>query len=620
MDLRAGHRRPPFPALPRLSRRAALAAPAFALGLPSCASVPLPAGLPAGRPRLLATPAEVAGLPARLAAHETGRRWRDALLREAGRLLAQPPVERKFEPRRPVLLPTSREVLKRVENLGVAWLLTKDQRFARRIGAELEAACAFPSWNPSHFLDVAEMAMAVSLAVDWCHDALDPAIRARAIGTLVSHALEPGLAEFRRASFWTRATHNWALVCAGGLVAASIVAAEAAPELAGTVLDASIATARAAFASYGPDGGWDEGPGYWDYATQYAVFLCATLESAFGHDFGLGASPGFARTGLFRLHMEGPTGLSFNFGDNPETPRATPALMWLARRFGNPIDAWTIGRVASVTGTGVLWFDPPRGGPARLGIPRVARFGRVEAATLRDAWEEKAARFVALKAGDNGANHSNLDIGSFVLDAGGERFAMELGPDDYSLPGYFSGARRYGWYRTSTRGQNTLLVDGAEQPLRASARLLGALEAPGFARAVADLGPAYPRARSALRGAAILGARGMLLADDIDLPEGARLRWQMHTRASVQVDGASATLARGATTLHARILEPAGASFVVEPATMPAPENPNAGISRLCVDMPGGAGLRVRIAFAAGAPPDEAELAPGLRKLRDWLG
>jgi hypothetical protein len=94
----------------------------------------------------------------------------------------------------------------------------------------------------------------------------------------------------------------------------------------------------------------------------------------------------------------------------------------------------------------------------------------------------------------------------------------------------------------------------------------------------------------------------------------------MHTRASVQVDGASATLARGATTLHARILEPAGASFVVEPATMPAPENPNAGISRLCVDLAGQPGLRIRIAFATGAPPDEAELAPGLRKLRDWLG
>lgn len=580
----------------------------------------MPPGISAQRPRLLATQAEIAALPARLASDAVGRRWRDALLREAERLLRQPPVDRKFEERRPVLLPTSREVLKRIENLGVAWLLTSDRRFVARIGAELEAVCAFPSWNPSHFLDVAEMAMAVSLAVDWCHDALDPAIRARATEALVSHALQPGLAEFRRSAFWTRATHNWALVCAGGLVAASIAAAEAAPELAGTVLDASIATARAAFASYGPDGGWDEGPGYWDYATQYAVFLCAALESAFGGDFGLGASPGFARTGLFRLHMEGPTGLSFNFGDNPETLRATPALMWLARRFGSPVDAWTIGRVASVTGTGVLWFEPPRGGPARLGVPRVARFGRVEAAALRDAWEEKGARFVALKAGDNAANHSNLDIGSFVLDAGGERFAMELGPDDYALPGYFNAAQRYSWYRNATCGQNTLLVDGAEQPVRAAARMLGAIEAPGFARAVADLGPAYPRARAALRGAAILGARGILLADDIDLPDGTRLRWQMHTRATIRVDGATATLSRGAATLHARILEPAGASFGVEAATRPPPENRNDGISRLCVDLAGQPGLRIRIGFAAGAPPDEAELRPGLRALREWLG
>lgn len=94
----------------------------------------------------------------------------------------------------------------------------------------------------------------------------------------------------------------------------------------------------------------------------------------------------------------------------------------------------------------------------------------------------------------------------------------------------------------------------------------------------------------------------------------------MHTRAAIRVDGATATLSRGAATLHARILEPAGASFVVEAATRPPPENRNDGISRLCVDLAGQPGLRIRIGFAAGAPPDEAELRPGLRALREWLG
>jgi hypothetical protein len=58
---------------------------------------------------------------------------------------------------------------------------------------------------------------------------------------------------------------------------------------------------------------------------------------------------------------------------------------------------------------------------------------------------------------------------------------------------------------------------------------------------------------------------------------------------------------------------------VVEAATRPPPENRNEGISRLCVDLEGQPGQRIRIAFAAGAPPDAAECTPGLRPLGEWL-
>jgi len=40
--------------------------------------------------------------------------------------------------------------------------------------------------------------------------------------------------------------------------------------------------------------------------------------------------------------------------------------------------------------------------------------------TLRGKWNDRNAWFVGFKAGDNKANHSNLDIGSFVLDALGK--------------------------------------------------------------------------------------------------------------------------------------------------------------------------------------------------------
>lgn len=557
--------------------------------------------LRAARPRLLTTPAEIATLDARLAADDVGRRWRAALLRDADRILAQPPVDYTFEPKRPVLLPTSREVLRRMENLGAAWLLTGDVRYPQRVAVELRRVGGFRSWNPSHFLDVAEMTMAVALAYDWCHAALAEEDRALARAAIADKGLVPGVEEYRRRTFWTQATHNWNFVCNGGLAAGALAIAEHEPRLAATVVEASVASSRRALSSYGPDGGWDEGVAYWDYATQYAVFLLASLESALGHDFGLSATPGFADTGLYRLHMEGPGGKAFNFADGGEAVRHTPALMWLARRFGRPLYAWIAGRNATSTGTGIVWFQPDRKAPAETGLPRDAYFRHVESASLRGNWTDRNAMFVAFKAGDNAANHSNLDIGTFVLDAGGERFAVDLGPDDYSLPGYFSADRRYGYYRMGTRGQNTVLIDGANQSAKAKARIVGFRSDEDFARAVADLSPAYSGARSVRRGVALIRRRVTVIADEIEVPAGRKLRRQMHTRAAIRTDGASAELKQGSATLHARIVEPAGAVFTVEPATAPPPENPNTGVVRLCIDRIASAGpARLIVAFAAG--------------------
>jgi hypothetical protein len=580
------------------------------------------AGLRAARPRLLTTPTELATLESRLAADELGGRWRTGLLREADRLLARAPVDYTLEPRRPVLLPTSREVLKRTETLGVAWLMTRDARYATRLAAEMERVCAFASWNPAHFLDVAEMTMAVALAHDWCHAALTAQQRETMATALLEKGLKPGLDQHRRRSFWTRATHNWNLVCNGGMAVGALTLADAQPALAAEMLDLSIGSARRAFASYGPDGGWDEGASYWDYATQYAVFLVAALDSALGHDFGLSATPGFARAGDFRLHMEGPNGKLFNFADGGETTRATPALMWMARRFDRPIDAWIVGRQPTIGGTGVLWFHQRRTAPETLALPLDARFRHVEAASLRGAWNDRAATWIGFKAGDNAANHSNLDIGTFVLDAGGERFAIDLGADDYALPGYFDSKRRFGYYRLGTSGQNTLLIDGANQPATARAAIIGMRDDGGFARAVAELGAAYPAARRVTRGVALLDRRSALFADEIDLDAARGLRWQLHTRATIALDGPRAMLSQGGARVDVEILSPTGtAVFAVEPATRSAPEKPNAGINRLFVDIAAAPGLSrltvlVRI---PGAQPARALLGRAAQPLARWL-
>ena len=75
--------------------------------------------------------------------------------------LKQPPVERTMIGRR--LLHTSRTVLKRTFWLGYTYRVHGGEAYARRAIDEMLAASAFPDWNPSHFLDVGEMTMALAI-------------------------------------------------------------------------------------------------------------------------------------------------------------------------------------------------------------------------------------------------------------------------------------------------------------------------------------------------------------------------------------------------------------------------------------------------------------------------
>ena len=56
-------------------------------------------------------------------------------------------------------------------------------------------------------------------------------------------------------------------------------------------------------------------------------------------------------------------------------------------------------------------------------------FRGLEMATMRDGWDSPKGWFVGFKAGTNAVNHSHLDVGTFVIDAKGIRWAVQLGPD-----------------------------------------------------------------------------------------------------------------------------------------------------------------------------------------------
>lgn len=580
-------------------------------------------------PRLLLSDARVAELKRLADSDAVVKKGVAEVLADADKLLAAPPLEHKLIG--PRLLSVSRECLKRSLALGLAWRLTGKDAYLKAGEANLLTVCAFADWNPSHFLDVAEMSNAVGIGYDWFYPGLTAETRERIRAGLIKLGLDEGVkAEGgwdgdKKPVGWATVAFNWNQVCHGGLTVGALAVAESDPKYAQLLVPLACKEMPKAIASYDPDGAWPEGPGYWAYATDYTVYALAALESALGTDFGLGAHQGLSRAGLFPVSAASPIGLLPNFADVGDRSHfnGSPLLFWLGSHYAQPglsdYEAHLLADGRHATPLDLIWYQPAAGGPLQL--PLDQRFnGLVELALFRSAWNDPNAVYAYIKAGYNAVNHGHLDLGSFEFDCLGERWARDLGSDNYNLPGYFSGGpkgQRWEYYRLNSHSHSVPMIDGKDQLVtgRSTIARFATGEHPG---AVVDLSSAYAgAATSVLRGLALVDQRSaVLIEDEFQLKQPASITWGMTTDATIAISGASATLTIGGKTLVATLLSPAGAVFTQEAAQAPAAEKQNTGVSRLLIalaDQP----LSVRIAVRF-APKDAPPAKDPLKPLAEW--
>lgn len=579
----------------------------IAFSLPAARATNMPdaaaalAHLRPGHPRLLLTDAQLADALAAAKTDPLRAALHARIIELATAEIGTVPIERVLIG--PRLLDKSRTCIARVLTCAMAYRLTHDQRFAARARHELLTAAAFSDWNPSHFLDVAEMSFAFAIGYDWLYDYLTPDER-----RIIREALlQKGTLAFARAAYapggptnkqlwFVTAHHNWNQVCNGGMLAAALALADEEPELARIVIDGARQSLPLAMAAYQPDGAYPEGPGYWDYGTGYNVLAIALLESALGTDLGLGEAPAFDRTARYRLYVQSPTGLGFNYADGGAGLGAAPEYTWLASRFDLPFAlahsralleetlAKTKGRRQGdrFFALHAVWFPSAAAANAPQAVPPLdARFrGPAELAIFRSAWNDPRALFVGFKAGRNDVNHAHLDLGSFVLDADGVRWAEDLGPDNYNLPAYF-GAKRWSYFRLNNRSHNTITPGALLQSPKAVAPIVGFASTPARAFAVADLTNAYPGvAQHLLRGIALLDRARVLVQDDVTEPKaGTVFHWRLVTGTHATLEDAHhVMLTSRDKKLRLTLLAPDDARFTTSPATPDdAAENQNVG-------------------------------------------
>ncbi|MBV9987113.1 MAG: heparinase II/III family protein [Chitinophagaceae bacterium] len=535
-------------------------------------------------PRILLLRGEESQITATIASDETWLSMHRSILRECDSMLNRPPVEHVKIGRR--LLDKSRECLRRVFFLSYAWRMEHDPKYLARAEKELLAVCAFSDWNPTHFLDVAEMTLAVSIGYDWLYDALNPFSRAGIRQAIVEKGLKPSLEP--QYNSWLKASHNWNQVCNGGMSYGALAVYEDEPELARNIINRAVQSVELPMQEYGPDGGYPEGYNYWGYGTSYNVMMLSALEKALGRDLGLKGMDNFLKTARFLENMAGPSHNAFNFFDAGGGEELHPAMFWFAARENDPSLLWMErGRMSAAESRHYLGNTLL---PAIMiwgkGIPLKAitapketiwvGAGKNPVALMRSSWTDTAT-FIGFKGGSPSTNHAHMDVGSFVMDAEGVRWAMDFGMQNYEsleskgvdLWNMKQNSQRWQVFRYNNFAHNTLTVNDSLQRVDGKGRISSFSKTPAFMNAIVEMPELYKDQLSAAkRGIALVDHSYVIVRDELETATEATIRWTMATAAVVTViDDHTINFSKNGKTMQLEVRSPVSVTIKNWPTT-----------------------------------------------------
>jgi hypothetical protein len=531
---------------------------------------------------------------------------------------------------------------------------TNIQLAANQIYAELKSASMWGStnnatypgnWQRSQFLDLPVICHAFAIGYDWCYSGFTSTQQSSVLGWIVNQGLVPGVSAYATGTnWWVNSTYdNWTAVCDGGLSfsALSVLNDETSNPQAPTVLNDFIPELNATtLGEWGPDGGWAEGLSYWSFASQYLTTFYACLETCAATCFNIDKLSGMSSIGSFDIYGTGPTAKIYNFSDGGPGPNIGTTYGPWSRYWGLKYDQpiYSNGTETRYP-TDMIWNDVRVTTPNST-TPLSTYYQTVGTIFLRSAWNNSNALFAGIKGGFNanvtpyGSGHENEEIGSFVFDALDVRWIVDLGSDNYNLPGYFttnpwSTANRWQYYRKRAEGNNTLVInpslDGG-QTSYGTATITNFETSGTLQQAIIDMTAAYsvtdgnPSVQvssttpvtSAKRGFRILNGTAQL-QDEITTSSPVNLNSFLHTTGTISINNnanpPTATLTSGTKNLEVELQSPSGAIFSSTTAT-PLPTSPdylssgtngelsNAGVNKLWIQLTASGTTTLTVGFS----------------------
>lgn len=447
-----------------------------------------------------------------------------------------------------------------------AYVITGEQKYLHKAVRVVEEVCSWPDWNPSHFLDAAKASLVCVLAYDWLYDALDQRQRDLILDNLKDKVIIPSAEP--QYKFMLNKFNNWNQTCNGALIMSAIALHDREPELADEIIREAIERNIPAFEPMSaPDGIYPEGPMYMWAGMSWQVLIFSALTSAYGTDFGLSEAPGFDKAAMYRLFSYGNAGGIFDFSDNNggnkyfSSDLSFPLMWYFANRFSDNSFLYKEARLLKNTDKmeeeklpGYLYpmciIHASEYGGGEINPPTQRVFageGPQPLVMARTGWE-KDDLYLGVKGGNPTLDHAHMDVGSFVFDAYGHRWASDMGHGPYShYEKNFSSQRelwdkresspRWKLYMYNNRFHNTITINDQDHAVTGYAPLLKVYDEEGAMGGTFDLNNAFKgNTMRAMRTVLIRDGQYLEITDDILTSEdaGCDVRWNMATPAHVE--------------------------------------------------------------------------------------
>jgi len=525
-------------------------------------------------PRLLLQKGKLEEIKENVQSSSSWKALNDLILKEAEQMLRIPttPIYRQGK----TMLIQAREVFLKVFFLSYAYQITSDKDFAKRGIQELIQVSQLKDWNPLVFLDVAEMTMAAAIGYDWFYDEMKPSERQIIKKAIVEKGIQPSFdSDYNN---FLELDNNWNQVCNAAMVFGAISVYEDNPKLAQNTIERAVESSQLPMKKYNPDGVFPEGLMYWIYGTSYYVMMLEALEGVLESGTNKMYSANFLKSGEFYLHMIANSGKVFNWSDALEVQYLNPAIFWIADKSGDESLLWREKRflengnyqalkksrlLPAVILMGSQFLPREIMSPQRL-------FWKGEGdnsmAVMRSSWNDPDGIYLGFKLGKVAEHHAHMDMGSFVMESDGVRWALDLGMQEYhslssnkvDLWDSSQHGERWTVFRHSNLGHNTLALDDSLMDVTGKAKLEKFSDDPDFQFAIGDLTGVFLRKdREIKRGVGIRDKNHVIIRDEISSsPSSLKVTWRMFTSAKIRIKGNEAILTQDGRELRLQVQAP----------------------------------------------------------------